>query len=204
MFNVLYSATASDAIPTEHINRFASVFAPLLFTYVIVFNLFGNKFSMMLMKRDTCLQKEIKLRPYSIVKTSATAIVLLISLLYFLWHRDWMVSVLITVFALGYAFIRIEVVYSIKVQYSQNYLYYQKWDKKYKIAMSNIVEMYWSRTPGDLGEILEILLQDGSTICLSSSDFFGVFKLKNTYDKYISKGQGDGSPVSSKADTIYP
>ena len=166
---------------TDVQNQFFSAFGRILFILAGLGLIFQRKIEDKLAE-DNYTEKKIKIRPFSFVKTSVLGGLLLVAVLYLGIHKSTAVFYFLTI-ALGYTWLKFATVYAIKLHYTRKYIFLRKWGKTVKIPMDNVHSMHWETAPNNFGYLLTIHYSRGKIISLSSADFIGLRKLKDTFDK---------------------
>lgn len=178
--NVAVLFLAYDSVA---VNRFCAVMFPLLLGYAAFTYLFGQKIQHRLIVTDADAEKDVRLRPYSYIATAVPVLFLGAMTLYGILYASQF-SVIGTTVLLGYAAIRLDGTYSVKIKYSKKKIIYQKWKKQTIIPMETISKMEWITQRGSTGYVLVIHYGAGSRIQLSSSDFVGLNRLHKTFHEY--------------------
>ena len=162
-------------------NRYVAIFFPALFAVAGITNLLQPKIEDRLAE-DNYTEKKIKIRPFSFINTSIFGVFLLLSLLYLGVHQSTMFYFMLIV-AIGYTWLKFATVYAVKLHYTRKYIFLRQWGKTVKIPMGKVHSMHWRAGKNGFGYLLTIHYGQGKIITLSSADFIGLRKLKDTFDK---------------------
>ena len=168
---------------SDAVNHFCAIAAPLLFVYIGAIHLLGPGIERYLIKNDTYSREEIKIRSYSIVRTTIPVLILAFGTLYFALHEAVAVASIMMCTLLGYGWIRINGTYCVRVKYTDKDLIYRTWKNETTIPMEAVSKMAWEAGRHSLGYMLVIYCANGQKIYLSSADFIGLNKLKATFDR---------------------
>lgn len=165
------------------INQFCSIFVPIYWGYIAILYLVGPKIQQKLIQTDDYREKKIRIRAYSFLRSAIPLLFFGFAAVYFLIHHSYSVSFIMAFVFLGYSWIRFDGTYCIQIHYTKRKMRYRTWKKSTTIPFSAVSKMAWETGRHSLGYILVIYCNDGTKIYLSSADFVGLNKLKETYEK---------------------
>ena len=165
------------------VNQLCAVIIPPLFAYVGLFSIFGfgEKIADQLLKRDTHANKGIKPRIYGLVWTGIISALMLLLVIYFSLYRVWDMAFIFVFALLGYAWVKVNT-YCVHLDYTYRYIRFRSFKKTLLIPFENVSKMCWETHRGQIASTLVIYFNHDAKICLSSSDFVGLTKLKTFYD----------------------
>ena len=170
-------------------NRLFSIVGPLLFLSAGLHWLFGNKVQEVLNRRDSQYkEKKISIRPYGIFKIIKSSLLYIFCISYFFIYELYIEAILVLIIYLGYIFVKIDTVLTIKIRYTNRYLIYKKWGHEHKIALCNIYDMHWYNPRNGLGYILCFYFPGVLRVDISTADFMGLQNLKKAYDEEKRRG----------------
>ena len=163
------------------VNQLCTVVVPPLFAYIGLLCIMGDKIANQLLRRDTYGNKAIKIRMYGIVRTGIVGFLLLFIVAYFLIYRVWEMAFFFAFALLGYAWVK-GYTYCVHLDYTYRYIRFRSFKKTLLIPFENVSKMCWETHRGQIASTLVIYFNHDAKICLSSSDFVGLTKLKTFYD----------------------
>lgn len=173
-------------------NRLFSIIGPLLFLSAGLQWLLGDKVQEVLNRKDNQhFKKSIKIRPYGIFRIIRTSLLFIFCISFFIIYRLYVEAIFCLIIYLGYIYIKVDTMFSIKIRYTKRYLIYSKWGCEHKIALRNIYDMHWDNPKNGLGYILVFCFPGVWRVDISTADFLGLQKLKIAYDTAKSHQKTD-------------
>ena len=163
------------------VNQLCSAVVPLLFAYVGLMCVFGEKLANYLLLSDNYQRKNIKPRVYGVAQFCIIGTFMVLVIVYFSWHKIWSIVTFFGVALLAYTCVKCNV-YQTKIEYTNSRMHVCWQNKTTSIPFSDISKMNWETRRGSIMFSLVIYCYSGTIIRLSSSDFVGLKKLKSTYD----------------------